>query len=78
MAFCRHMAYHSKLSIVSPELHVPKGIIHYFFYYGVDVSRKFFELYTANDSPMFFEVLQRIGNLYVIEEGKNLTIEARL
>lgn len=40
--------------------------------------RKFFDLHKANNSPMAFEALQRIGNLYAIEaEGKNLTIEAR-
>ena len=40
--------------------------------------RKFFDLYQTNDSPMAFEVLQRIANLYAIEsEGKQLTIEAR-
>lgn len=40
--------------------------------------RKFFDLYQANDSPMAFEALQRIANLYAIEsEGKQLTIEAR-
>tara|TARA_R110002073_G_scaffold17103_1_gene64865 strand:- start:345 stop:1922 length:1578 start_codon:yes stop_codon:yes gene_type:complete len=40
--------------------------------------RKFFDLHKANDSPMAFEALQRIGNLYAIEaESKNLTIEER-
>ncbi len=40
--------------------------------------RKFFDLHKANNSPMAFEALQRIGNLYAIEaEGKELTIEAR-
>jgi transposase len=40
--------------------------------------RKFFDLHKANDSPMAFEALRRIGNLYAIEaEGKDLTIEAR-
>ena len=40
--------------------------------------RKFFDLYQANDSPMAFEALQRIANLYAIEsKGKQLTIEAR-
>jgi len=40
--------------------------------------RKFFDLHKANNSPMAFEALQRIGNLYTIEtEGKNLTIEER-
>jgi len=40
--------------------------------------RKFFDLHKAKNSPMVFEALQRIGNLYVIEaEGKNLTIEER-
>ena len=40
--------------------------------------RKFFDLHQANSSPMAFEALRRIGNLYAIEtEGKHLTIEAR-
>ncbi|MDH5508583.1 MAG: IS66 family transposase, partial [Anaerolineae bacterium] len=40
--------------------------------------RKFFDLHKANDSPMAFEALQRIGTLYAIEaEAKNLTIEIR-
>jgi transposase len=40
--------------------------------------RKFFDLHQANNSPMAFEALQRIGGLYAIEaEGKNLSIEAR-
>jgi len=40
--------------------------------------RKFFDLHKANDSPMAFEALQRIGNLYAIEaEGKDLAIEER-
>lgn len=40
--------------------------------------RKFFDLHKANNSPMAFEALQRIGHLYAIEaEGKELTIEAR-
>ena len=40
--------------------------------------RKFFDLHKANDSPMAFAALQRIGNLYAIEaEGKDLTIEDR-
>ncbi|SES82609.1 IS66 C-terminal element, partial [Nitrosomonas marina] len=40
--------------------------------------RKFFDLHQANGSPMAFEALQRIGELYAIEtEGKQLTIEAR-
>ncbi|WP_090702376.1 IS66 family transposase [Nitrosomonas aestuarii] len=40
--------------------------------------RKFFDLHAANNSPMAFEALQRIGDLYAIEsEGKQLTIEAR-
>jgi hypothetical protein len=40
--------------------------------------RKFFELHQANNSPMAFEALQRIGELYAIEaEGKNLSIETR-
>jgi len=40
--------------------------------------RKFFDLHKANDSPMAFAALQRIGNLYAIEaEGKDLTIAER-
>ena len=40
--------------------------------------RKFFDLHQANNSPMAFEALQRIGELYAIEaEGKQLTIETR-
>ena len=40
--------------------------------------RKFFDLHKANDSPMAFEALRRIGNLYAIEAMcKDLTIEAR-
>ena len=40
--------------------------------------RKFFDLHKANDSPMAFEALQRIGNLYATEAVcKDLTIEAR-
>lgn len=40
--------------------------------------RKFFDLHQANNSPMAFEALRRIGDLYAIEaEGKHLTIEAR-
>lgn len=40
--------------------------------------RKFFDLHKANNSPMAFEALQRIGNLYAIEaEGKDLTIAER-
>lgn len=40
--------------------------------------RKFFELHQANDSPMAFEALQRIAELYAIEaEGKHLSSEAR-
>jgi len=40
--------------------------------------RKFYDLHQANGSPMAFEALQRIGNLYAIEaEGKQLGIEAR-
>ncbi len=40
--------------------------------------RKFFDLHQANNSPMAFEALQRIGTLYEIEaEDKNLTIENR-
>ena len=44
----------------------------------VHARRKFFDLYQANDSPMAFEALQRIGTLYAIEaESKHLTIEDR-
>ena len=40
--------------------------------------RKFFDLHHANQSPMAFEALQRIGQLYTIEaEGKQLTIDER-
>jgi len=40
--------------------------------------RKFFDLLQANQSPMAFEALQRIGVLYAIEaEGKSLDSEAR-
>lgn len=40
--------------------------------------RKFFDLHKANNSPMAFEALRRIGNLYAIEAMcKDLTIEAR-
>jgi transposase len=40
--------------------------------------RKFFDLHHANQSPMAFEALQRIGQLYAIEaEGKPLTIAER-
>lgn len=40
--------------------------------------RKFFDLHSANSSPMALEALQRIGFLYAVEgEGKELTIEAR-
>ncbi len=40
--------------------------------------RKFFDLHHANQSPMAFEALQRIGQLYTIEaEGKQLTINER-
>lgn len=40
--------------------------------------RKFYDLHQANGSPMAFEALQRIGNLYAIEaEGKQLGIKAR-
>ena len=40
--------------------------------------RKFFDLHHANQSPIAFEALQRIGQLYTIEaEGKQLTIEER-
>ena len=38
--------------------------------------RKFFDLHQANQSPMAWEALQRIGKLYEIEaDGKGLTIE---
>lgn len=41
--------------------------------------RKFFDLHQTNGSPMAFEALQCIANLYAIEkEGKHLTIESRL
>jgi transposase len=41
--------------------------------------RKFFDLHTANKSPMALEAVQRIAMLYAIEEeGKDLSIEARL
>ncbi|MDO9105290.1 MAG: IS66 family transposase [Methylovulum sp.] len=40
--------------------------------------RKFFDLHSANNSPMALEVLQRIGVLYGIEdEGKDMGIDAR-
>ncbi len=40
--------------------------------------RKFFDLHHANESPMAFEALQRIAQLYTIEaEGKQLTIDER-
>jgi len=40
--------------------------------------RKFFDLHQANQSPMAWEALQRISQLYAIEaEGKALSIEAR-
>jgi len=40
--------------------------------------RKFYDLHQANGSPMAFEALQRIGDLYAIEaEGKQLGIETR-
>ncbi len=40
--------------------------------------RKFFDLHQANQSPMAWEALQRIGALYTIEaEGKELSIDAR-
>jgi len=40
--------------------------------------RKFFDLHQANQSPMAWEALQRIGALYAIEaEGKALSIDAR-
>jgi transposase len=40
--------------------------------------RKFFDLHQANQSPMAWDALQRIGALYAIEaEGKELGIDAR-
>jgi len=40
--------------------------------------RKFFDLHHANQSPMAFEALRRIGQLYTIEaEGKQLAIDER-
>ena len=40
--------------------------------------RKFFDLHQANQSPMAWEALQRIGALYAVEaEGKEHGIEAR-
>jgi transposase len=43
------------------------------------VRRKFFDLHQANQNPMAFEALRRIGALYAIEvEGKDFCIEARL
>ncbi|NOR81350.1 MAG: IS66 family transposase [Methyloprofundus sp.] len=40
--------------------------------------RKFFDLHHANQSPMAYEALQRIAQLYTIEaEGKLMTIEQR-
>ena len=40
--------------------------------------RKFFDLHQANQSPIAWDALQRIGALYAIEaEGKALSIEAR-
>lgn len=40
--------------------------------------RKFFDLHKANNSPMAFEALQRIGNLYAIEAMcKDLSIKDR-
>jgi transposase len=40
--------------------------------------RKFFDLHQANNSPMAFEALLRIGKLYAIEaQAKVLDIEAR-
>ena len=42
------------------------------------VRRKFFDLHHANQSPMAFEALQRIGKLYTIEaESKHISREAR-
>jgi transposase len=42
------------------------------------VRRKFFDLHQANQSPMAFEALQRIGSLYAIEtEGKDFDSTAR-
>jgi transposase len=40
--------------------------------------RKFYDLHQANDSPMAFEALKRIGTLYAIEaEGKHMPIKER-
>ena len=40
--------------------------------------RKFYDLHQANDSPMAFEALQRIGTLYAIEaEDKHIPIKER-
>lgn len=40
--------------------------------------RKFFDLHQANHSPIAFEALQRISDLYAIEvEGKHMSVEAR-
>lgn len=40
--------------------------------------RKFFDLHQANDSPMAFEALQRIGDLYAVEsEARQLDCVAR-
>ncbi len=42
------------------------------------VRRKFFDLHHANQSPMAFEALQRIGHLYTIEaQGQDFDIAAR-
>ena len=44
----------------------------------VHARRKFYDLHQANASTVAFEALQRIGNLYAVEEeGKHLAIEAR-
>lgn len=40
--------------------------------------RKFFDLHQANQSPMAYEAVQRIGRLYEIErQAKDFSIEAR-
>jgi transposase len=40
--------------------------------------RKFFDLHQANNSPMAWEALQRIGKLYAIEaQAKEVDIETR-
>lgn len=42
------------------------------------VRRKFFDLHQANASTVAFEALQRIGELYAVEdEGRQITIETR-